>query len=88
MTWFKTFNFVCKTYTILFLLFESYMLLFPMFMLAWSNGQMTGIYDSVLRINIYGEASIEIIWWLISLPFIMYGTFGILKDVINVWVKK
>lgn len=68
MSWFKT---GCRMYSILFCFLQTYLLLFPMFMLAWSSGT----YECMLRINIYGEAYSEIIFWVVSFPFVAYGVY-------------
>lgn len=77
MTSIYNFNFkeffviVCRCYSILFCLFETYLLLFPMFMLAWSSGT----YEATININMFGEADIEMFFWALTFPFVMYGTW-------------
>ena len=71
MTWFKTFKAACRLYSLFFCFCETYLLLFPMFMLAYSSGLMT----CMMRINMYGEADIEIAYWMVTLPFVIYGTY-------------
>ena len=65
------FKIMCKTYSLLFCFMQTYLLLFPMFMLAWSSGT----YESTLNINMYGEADIEMVIWAITFPFIIYGMY-------------
>lgn len=69
----------CKLYSISFCAAQTYLLLFPMFMLAYSSGT----YECMLKINVYGEATIEIIFWLISFPVIAYGVYSILKETLS-----
>jgi hypothetical protein len=66
----KFFNALCSLYAILFLFVETYLLLFPMFLKAYlSNGEAT------IYINRFGEANIELVFWAISFPFIVYGVW-------------
>jgi hypothetical protein len=76
MTFKKYFDMICKGYAIMFCYVQTFLLLFPMFMLAYSNGTM----ETMLRINVYGEANIEMVYWFINFPFITYGMFLILND--------
>lgn len=66
----------CKMYSVSFCAAQTYGLLFPMFFKAY----MSGTFECMLKINVYGEATIEVVFWLISFPFIMYGLYWILKD--------
>lgn len=61
----------CQLYSILFCAAQAYLLLFPMFLLAYSSGT----YECLMKINVYGEATIEIIIWFVSFPLIMYGLY-------------
>lgn len=74
---------LCKLYSVGFCLCQTYLLLFPMFMLAWSNGS----YISELRINMYGEANIEVIFWIVSFPIVMYGFYLNMADILNERLK-
>jgi hypothetical protein len=69
----------CKLYSVGFCFAQVYILLFPMFMLAYSSGT----YECMLRINLYGEATLEIIIWIISFPIISYGFFLNVKDILT-----
>lgn len=73
------FKMCCKLYAVLFCLMQTYLLLFPMFMLAYSSGT----YKCMMDINSMGEASIEIVFWIVSFPFIIYGTCLVLQDIIR-----
>jgi uncharacterized membrane protein len=67
----KYFDAMCSLYAILFLFIQVYLLLLPLFLSAYFNGT----YQSVLSINKYGEAQIEMIFWVVSFPFIIYGVW-------------
>jgi hypothetical protein len=76
MRWLNFFKICCKAYAILFCFTETYLLLFPMFMLAWSSGTM----ECTMRINMYGEAFTEMVFWGVGFPFIAYGAYLILRS--------
>ena len=60
MNWLKWFKVSCKAYAVLFCFMETYLLLFPMFMLAWSSKSPDGVMQCILDINKYGEGDIEL----------------------------
>lgn len=72
----KYFNMMCKAYSMLFCFAQTYLLLFPMFAFAFFSNTM----ECLLRINIYGEANVEMVFWLVSFPFIIYGVFLNMRD--------
>jgi hypothetical protein len=71
MSFMYAFKFACKMYSILFCFAQTYLLLFPMFMLAYSSRT----YECLMTINTLGEADIEIVFWFVSMPFVFYGIF-------------
>jgi len=60
---------------------ETYLLLFPMFMLAYSTASPEGVMQCMLDINKYGEGATELVFWIVSFPFIAYGIFATLLDI-------
>lgn len=48
-----------------------YFLLFPLFLVAF----LTGTYQSVLHINLFGEGNFEIMLWIITLPLMIWGSY-------------
>jgi len=66
----KYFNAMCRLYSILFLFVQTYLMLFPMWLKAYFlNGEAT------IYINRFGEANIELVFWAVSFPFIIYGVW-------------
>ena len=70
-SWVVNFNIMCQLCTVFVPIGMMYFLLFPLFLVAF----LTGTYQSVLDINMFGEGDLEIVLWIISIPLVIWGSY-------------
>jgi|WetSurMetagenome_2_1015567.scaffolds.fasta_scaffold217494_4 hypothetical protein len=69
-----------KLYTILYTFTYTTLILLPMFLLAY----FSGTYKCTMEINLMGEANIEMVEWIIVTPILVYGSYLIAIDILDI----
>lgn len=85
------FKLSCRILSICWASTETILLLQYVWWRAFFYGLATGKYTALIDINSHGEANIEMVFWIIITPIIIYGSYlniiPIIRDFDRIYLK-